>query len=1121
MGERDPSSTALSPGHVLCGRFRIVRFIARGGMGEVYEARDLELGESIALKTVRSDIAGDEDALRRFRREIQLARRVTHRNVCRIFDLFEHREGQERCLFLTMELLGGETLGQRLRRVGKLSGDEALPLARQLAAGLTAAHQAGVIHRDLKSENVFLVPGADGERAVITDFGLAVVGPRTVGDEPTATLSGLVLGTPAYMAPEQIEGKRSTAATDVYALGIILFEMVTGARPFPGANPISAAVRRLTEPAPSARRLTPELALEWDSTIARCLERRPARRFASAEEVVESLAGRPVRGRPSRRIAAALGLAAAVAVAALGWWWHGHSRGPEVEPRPTVAVVGFRNLAGSPRWEWLGTALGEMLGSEISLGEQLRLIPGEDVARARLDLELSQAEIYSAGAIGHLRELLGSDLVVLGSYLVTSEAQGASIRVDLRIQETEGGKVVATLTESGVEEKLLDLVERVGARLRRSLGVAAPREDGPGLSAAGWAADPEAARLWAEGLEHLWLFDAIDARHALEAAVEIEPDFPLARAALAEAWALLGHGDEARQEAARAFELSSHLPREARLLIEARLRECDNDWPAAIDIYRSLWTFFPDNSRYGLALAEAQLGAGEAAAAAVTVEAVRSTPGASDDPRIDLCRARVCRAVSDYETQLELARKVGVSASRRGARQLLGHAQLTEGRALWRMGSSAEAVEAYAEAGRTFHATGDRRGEARTLIATAETREALGELDAAEGLYREALGISTEVGDVAGEASALLGTAGVLRARGDLEAALHLLDEARSTEERTGNRRRVARVLRETAMVHRLQGDLETALDAYRSAYRIVRECGDQSGATAALNSIAIVERQQGNMQGALDSLAEVLRVKREIGDRREVATPLVNLANVHLDLGGLEQAETLYRQALELGRELGSTRHTGAALFGLGEVALLRADLAGARHHHEQALSTRRAAGQMTAAAASELALAVVEIEEGRAEEARQRSSSAAAYFTERGISDLEAYARAVSARAALASGDGDSALEAARRATALAEASEDLSARLFVASVAGRVEALAGDEEVGRSTLRWCLEEAARTGLATARLEALIALGEVEAAHGDPGRARGHLRAARALAAERGLALLEQRAARLLAQL
>lgn len=203
-----PAAVALSSGEIVSGRYRIVRFIARGGMGEVYEAEDLELKGRVALKTLLPEIAADPRMIARFKQEIQLSRQIAHPNVCKVFDVDRHPPGSSpsQIVLLSMEYLAGETLAQELERAGRMSVDEALPVVRQMAAALDAAHAAGVIHRDFKTSNVMLVPASGGVRAVVTDFGLARK--AAPDDESTATLPGRVAGTLDYMAPELLSGGR-------------------------------------------------------------------------------------------------------------------------------------------------------------------------------------------------------------------------------------------------------------------------------------------------------------------------------------------------------------------------------------------------------------------------------------------------------------------------------------------------------------------------------------------------------------------------------------------------------------------------------------------------------------------------------------------------------------------------------------------------------------------------------------------------------------------------------------------------------------------------------------------------------------------------------------------------
>jgi tetratricopeptide (TPR) repeat protein len=293
------ASVTLLSGEVLAGRYRVVTFLGRGSVGEVYEAEDLELGARIAVKVLHPGASGDERGLRRFKQEIQLARRVTHPNVCRTYDLVYHVEGGGPAdarlnprVLLTMELLRGETLADRLARTGRLTPREALPVVRQVAAALAAAHAAGVVHRDLKSANIFLVESPAGIRAVVADFGLAWCSEEE-GSAPAPASSGELVGSPAYMAPEQVLGEVATPATDVYALGVVLYEMVTGELPFLGQSAFYTAIKRLQEPPPPPHGKVPGLDPVWEAVILRCLERGPADRFASVDDAVRALTAEP------------------------------------------------------------------------------------------------------------------------------------------------------------------------------------------------------------------------------------------------------------------------------------------------------------------------------------------------------------------------------------------------------------------------------------------------------------------------------------------------------------------------------------------------------------------------------------------------------------------------------------------------------------------------------------------------------------------------------------------------------------------------------------------------------------------------------------------------------------
>jgi serine/threonine protein kinase len=286
---RGPSGTqSLAIGDRVVDRYEIRRFIARGGMGEVYEAHDPLLDERVALKTLAATTLDDDGAAFRFRAEARLARRVTHVNVCRILEFGVHARGlpgvaREALPFLTMEFLSGETLAARVARSGRMTIARAAPLIEQILAGLKAIHDVGIVHRDLKSENVFLVPESRGDRVVLMDFGLA----RALDGSVVSTLphQKRLVGTMETMAPEQIEGGRVGVAADVFAFGALLFEILTGRRPFAGVPPH----KRVRSPAPDPRAVAPDLDPRWAAIITRCLAPSPGDRFADLEQLRAAL----------------------------------------------------------------------------------------------------------------------------------------------------------------------------------------------------------------------------------------------------------------------------------------------------------------------------------------------------------------------------------------------------------------------------------------------------------------------------------------------------------------------------------------------------------------------------------------------------------------------------------------------------------------------------------------------------------------------------------------------------------------------------------------------------------------------------------------------------------------
>ncbi len=1204
-----PSARGLpvfADGETIAGRYRILRFLAQGGMGEVYEAEDLELRQKVALKTISAQ-AGDADpgAVERFKREIALARTVTHPNVCRIFDLGRHRiDTPEGVLpipavtFLTMELLEGETLSQCLRRRGRLPVGEALPLITQMADALGAAHRAQIVHRDFKSENVFLVPedpapsatlpvGAPGtgrpapmaagpRRVVVTDFGVARGG---AGDNFAAQVTGAgIVGTPSYMAPEQVEGGPITAAADVYALGIVIYEMVTGRLPFEGPNPLSTAVKRLNEPPPPPHVHVPDLEAWWEKAILRCLERDPRKRFETPGDVIAALQPpvRPSFRRPEQagipaapaakpgagpRIATApsaatpgappppqtavappasrrsllLGLLLIlVSVTSAGLFYFNRDRELDrsrVAPRRSIAVLGFKNLSGLAEAAWLGTAVAEMLTTELARGETLRTVPGENVAQALrqtssrrvADGSLSAAGDDAPGAaaspenadLERLRALLGCDFVVSGSYVTLGGAAGGDIRLDLRLHDAALGNTLASVARDGPQDELFRLVTELGTELRGHLGVGEAGGEDP---LAGLPSEPQAARLYAEALDQLRASRPRAARELLQEAARRAPDNALVHSALSQAWEAEGFGERAAEAAGRAFELSSPLPREDRLAVEGRYRETTGDWPAAIEVYRELSDYFPDDLDYGLRLVAAQIAARDAPGARGTLDGLRQLPAPiSEDPRIDLAEAAAAGLESDFARQLEAASRAAERGLTIDASLLVAQARLTECRALGRLGRLAEAEGAAGEALELYAGLDHASGSAEALTALANVDFDRGDFDAAADRYQQVIDDYRSLGDQDGTASGLNNLATVLRKRGDLDSAQSLYEEAAEIFEATGDRLAMSFALNNLGVLLVARDHLAEAGPMFERSREVWQELGNKSGVAYSLNNSAAVHHLSGELEQSRALNEQALEIRRQTGEKAGEATSLTNLADLLRDLGEIDRAEDLLRQALKLTEEIGDRSAHAHALYAQGRLRLDVGAFDQARAALEQALEIRRDLDESREVTDSRIALARLALEAGDAAGAEDASRAAILACQRDDRTSEEARATAILALALLARERIDESRDAAEETLRLADSSEQPAVGYAAGIAAARVRAVTGDPESALSALAR-IEAASRdAGYVAWSLEARLAWAEAGLANRRDDEARQRLRSVVTEAGTLGLGRLVGRAGKL----
>jgi len=762
--------------------------------------------------------------------------------------------------------------------------------------------------------------------------------------------------------------------------------------------------------------------------------------------------------------------------------------GAPAPARRSVAVLGFRNLSGRPEERWISTALAEMLSTELGAGEKLRLVSGEDVARARLDLPWADADSLSRTTLAQLHKNLDSDLVVLGSYAVVGDKPGARIRLDLRLQDAVAGETIADVAVVGGETDLFDMVSQAGSRLREKLGVEAVSPVEAVSIRASLPSNRDAARLYSEGLARLRVFDPLEARDLLQQAIAADPKYSLAHSALAEAWSRLGYDKKAQEEAKQAFDLSANLSREDRFLVEGRYREIDHQYEKAIEVYRALFALFPDNLDYGLKLVEVQVRASKGHDALATVESLRKlSPPASEDPRIDLAEGDVWEALIDRERGLQRLAPAVEKARARGSRLILARMR---GLQCWWLKDSLqlqEAVAACRESRDIYAAAGDLQGEATTLRHWAD---ALAETDVPESirLYQQAQTLFRKVGSEAG----------------------------------------VADIANNLGLVYEAQGDLAAAEKMHRQAVASFRLLENKTNQTAATGNVADERMEQGDLRGALQLYEEQQRLTKELQladapDSGMSALTGYNIALIRQFQGDLPSAKLGFERSLAIWQKNDAGRSpSGYAMWSLGTLLFQEGDFTASRRMYEQALALRTSAGEKLTIAETQVALADLSLEEGRSpaeQEAVVRQ--ALEIFRTQKVRDDETGAWCVLARALVAQGKAAAAKEAMQQARSLAAKSQNPEVRWRAAIMAARVET-AGENlarsavaEAARHELSTIIAKSRELGYVGIELDARLALAEIEMKAGQTAAGRAHLTAIEADAKPRGYLLIVRKAA------
>ena len=573
------------------------------------------------------------------------------------------------------------------------------------------------------------------------------------------------------------------------------------------------------------------------------------------------------------------------------------SNAAPVRVRRSVAVLGFRNLPGRKEDNWLSAAFSEMLNTELAAGGELRLVSGEDVARAKSELPLTDEDSLAKATLERLRTDPGVDVVVLGSYTLLPGQEKNKIRLDVRMQDTAAGETIAEEALSGDEDQLFDLASQVGNNLRHNLGLGPLSSEVVTTTRAALPANEKAARLYAEGRAKLWAFDFHKARDLLTKAIAADPNYPLAHAALSDALWHSGYEVKARTEAQRALELSTQLSQEQHLLIEGQYRKAMGDWPKAVDAYQALFHLFPDSLDYGLLLASAQTHI-KPSISLETLARLRHLPAPlGEDARIDMTEASVW--INTDFNQARAAAKLAIEkATAQGSPVIVSRTYGILCQQEPAIGASTEAIEICRNALQGALAAKDPNGEAMMRTDLAALYFYRGDLTKSAEMFQQAVKKFRQVGNRDGVATALSDFADSRLSQGDLMEAKKLLEESIPEYQAVDDKEGVVLNLDSLGDIWRQNGELNKADTAYQQGEVIARKIEDKNATAFVLSGMGDVALDRGDLALARRRYEEALALRNQAGEKQSVAESRVSLAKLAIEEGHYSDAEASARSS-------------------------------------------------------------------------------------------------------------------------------------------------------------------------------------------------------------------------------